>query len=245
MNPFKFTNQLLVALLLALAISGCEPQPDLEKERLKQQLQEAKDQNSALGFFLVVAVVIGGGIAIYALATRNYITRTPAHEVVADSFVIDAKNVIHGSSQGQTPSLLYLIGLLLELHKRKATYKCFFDANTFYALKNAQRLDHGLAYRNLCKDFPNHFVEVPGGNQADDFLLDFAHSHGPVIISNDRYRDYTDKYPWIANGNSRRVSFTVHSDIIQIYSLGIQAAVPSDLAAAVKTLRDAINVQST
>lgn len=243
MKTLNITSPFIALLVLMALLSGCEPEPDPEKKKLKEDLENAQKQNSTLGFYLIVAVVAGSAGILYFFATRTTVTRSPAHEVVANSFVIDAKNLMHGSAQGQVPSILLLIGLLLELHKRKAAYKCFFDANTYYALKEAQRLDHGRAYRTFCRDFPDQFVEVPGGNRADDFILDFAHSHGPVIISNDRYRDFFDKYSWLANGNSRRVSFAVHSGIVQIYPLGIQAAVPNDLEAAITTLRAALNSQ--
>jgi hypothetical protein len=169
---------------------------------------------------------------------EEVIVRSPAHELVADSVVIDGKNVLHGSSADQNPSLLNLLGLLLELQNRHCAFKCFFDANTFYTLKEAGQTE-AYAYRRLCHDFPDLFIEVPGGNRADDYILDYAHSHGAPIISNDRYRDFQEKYVWLTDAR-RRVSFVVHSGIMQIVPLGIQAAIPDELAAAESSLRSGL-----
>jgi len=261
---FSVKHTILILFLLA-ALAGCGPDQSEEQrkraERAEHALAQSESTNSVLLVVLVVVVVTAVVVArqlhkkrpivrkvikqevVQQVVNKQVVVRTPAHEIVADSFVIDAKNVVHGSSQGQLPSLLILVGLLLDLHKRNISYKCFFDANTYYAFKDAQRLDDGRAYRALCREFRDHFIEVPGGNRADDLILDWAHRHGTPIITNDRYRDYFDKYSWLENGSKRRVSFAVHSGIIQIYPLGIEAPIPADLAAAVTELRNALKPQ--
>lgn len=168
------------------------------------------------------------------------VVRSPAHDLVTDAVVIDGTNIICGTPSYQNPSLLYLLGLLFELQKRNCVFKCFFDASTLRHLKKAGRKDEAYAYRRLCFEFPDLFVEVAEGNQADDFILDYAHSHGTPIITNDRYRDYEDKYGWLNSEPNRRVVFLIHSGMIQIVPMGIQAAIPTDLAAADSSLRAAL-----
>jgi hypothetical protein len=160
-----------------------------------------------------------------------------SQDQASDALVIDGKNVIYGSPSDPQPSLLNLFGLLLELHKRKRVFKCFFDANTFFTLMEAGKKAEAYAYRRCCHDFPDMFIEVPGGNQADDFLLDYAHSQKAPVISNDRYRDYLAKYQWLNANSKRRVSFIVHSNMMQVVSLGFTAAIPVDLAVAEASLR--------
>ena len=99
----------------------------------------------------VIVLVAGMGWYIYTHPRTN-VVRSPAHEIVTKFVVIDAANVVR-SSQGEPPSLLRLIGLLLELQKQKYTYKCFFDANTMYVLKESGLLDEAKAYRELLRDF--------------------------------------------------------------------------------------------
>jgi len=76
--------------------------------------------------------------------------------------VIDGQNVMYGSPNDQKVSLLNLLGLLVELNNRKTPFKCFFDANTFFTLLKAGRKSEAYAYRRLCHDFPDLFIEVPG-----------------------------------------------------------------------------------
>ena len=156
---------------------------------------------------------------------------------VVTPVVIDGKNVMYGSPSDQRVSLLNTLGLLIELNNRKTPFKCFFDANSFFTLTKANRKDEAYAYRRLCHDFPDLFIEVPGNNRADDFLLDYANSSGDTIISNDRYRDFSNKYGWVAD-SQRRVSFLVHSGYMQVVALGIYASIPNKLFAAESMLRD-------
>lgn len=151
--------------------------------------------------------------------------------------VIDGTNLLYGSANDQQPSLLYVFGLLLELNRRHLAFKCFFDANTFFTLQSAGKKSEAYAYRRFCHDFPNHFIEVPGRNRADDFLLDYANNSHASVISNDQYRDFAHKYGWLTTGSRRRSSFLVHSGLMQIVALGINATIPHSLAEAESVLR--------
>lgn len=157
---------------------------------------------------------------------------------VVKTVVIDGQNVMYGSPSDQKVSLLNLLGLLIDLNNSKTTFKCFFDANTFFTLLNAGRKSEAYAYRRLCHDFPDHFIEVPGHNRADDFLLDYVDKGDATIISNDQYRDFHNKYRWLATDSSRRASFLVHSGMMQIVTLGIRASISANLADAESTLRN-------
>ena len=152
----------------------------LEKQRVQNELLVV---GGILVVVIIVAVVkINNPKAIPAIIQEVVVVRTPAHEIVANSVVIDATNVVR-SSQGDPPCLLRLIGLLLELENRRYTYKCFFDANTGYVLEESGQREQAKAYRELLRDYYNIFIEVPGRTRADDFILDYAHSHGTPIIS--------------------------------------------------------------
>jgi len=228
-------------------------------ERAERDADQAAGQARRIQLVALVAGLLGAGVIVYLIKTRTIvktevrnevvqnvvreevIVRSPAHELAPDKVVIDATNVIYGSSSVQIPSLLNLLGLLLELQNRKCAFKCFFDACTFYKLKE-NIWDEGAAFATLCRDYPDVFVQVPGGTQADDFILDYAHSHGTPIISNDRYRDYVEKYSWLETDAKRRISFAVHSGNIQIVPLGIEAAIPVSLADAESRLRNSLGM---
>jgi hypothetical protein len=89
----------------------------------------------------------------------------------------------------------------------------------------------------LANDYPQYFTEVPAGSKADDYILDFAHSHGTPIISNDRYRDYEHNYAWVKSDANRRISFVNDTKMLQILPLGVQAAIPEELNDAEMSLR--------
>ena len=157
--------------------------------------------------------------------------------VASKTVIIDGTNVIYGSHSNPQPSLMNVLGLLLELQQRAHAFKCFFDAGTFYSLLKAGEKAEAACYRQLGHDFPDLFIEIPGGNKADDFLLQYVNAHGGSIISNDLFRDYLEKYHWLKTDPKRRVSFVKHSNMMQFATLGFTAAIPSDLAVAEKALR--------
>lgn len=236
----------ILILFLLSSLIGCGPdQTEVQRKRAEKAetaLRHSESMNDGLLLFLAFGVVAMIFVVRY-LNKKQVVIRTPAHEIVSNSFVIDARNVVHCTGPDQLPSLLVLVGLLLELHRRNVSYTCFFDANTEHKFRNANRNNDAVEYRALCREFKDQFVEVPGGNRADNFILDWAHSQGTIIISNDKYREFFSIYSWLENDKNRRVSFAVHNGIIQIYPLGIQAYIPTNLTTAVSELRSALRTQ--
>ena len=158
------------------------------------------------------------------------------NEVDAD-IVIDGLNVIYGTPSHQRPCLMNLLGLLPALQQRKYSFKCYFDASTPYKLADAGKQDEADAYLQLCYDYPDTFIEVPGRSQADAFLLQYAHNKGTRVISNDCFRDYYRQYHWLEEDYQRRIPFVVHSNEMQIPALNLVAEIPEDLSAGQSTLR--------
>lgn len=216
-----------------------------EVKKTKREAEEAitkagEERERTDWTFGAIIVLLAASLA-YALTHRNTVHQTvqqvvnvqaPPHEIVADTVVIDGTNVVR-QWNGNATSLLRLLGVVLELQKRKYTFKCFFDANTFYVLREAGLDNHAWAYRNLLAKYPTKFIEVPGGTPADDAILDFAHRHGTPIISNDLYRDYKASYPWLENASRRRVPFVVHPTMVQLHRLGMEAKTPVSLNTAI------------
>lgn len=67
---------------------------------------------------------------------------------------------------------------------------------------------------------------VPGGTRADDYLLALADKMGVDIVSYDRYRDFTETYPWTQWTQEKEGKRRIHApeflfDRIVIPSLGI------------------------
>jgi hypothetical protein len=72
-----------------------------------------------------------------------------------------------------------------------------FDANTRYRIGKCQGEKRVAAYLYLLENWSNYFVETTGGVQADNLLLPLAEREDALIISNDKYRDHVDNYPWV------------------------------------------------
>lgn len=63
---------------------------------------------------------------------------------------------------------------------------------------------------------------VPGGSQADDYLLLMAEKSGGEIVSNDLFRDKLDRHPWLAGDGKKRVHTALVADgMVLIPDLGI------------------------
>ena len=110
----------------------------------------------------------------------------------ANAIVVDGSNVMHW---GGEPSARVLSQVLRGLEKAGKAPIVFFDANVGYVLGdhyfNEARLSDitGLPARHICV--------VPKGMTADEALLGFAEHHSLRIISNDRYRDWRVRFPYL------------------------------------------------
>lgn len=220
-----------------------------------EEAQRATEDSLLIAAISILLVIVLGCIALYYFKNRTVINkvikqevkvikeevvvRSPAHEITHGSYTVDGLNVIRSFSPYQPPSIAILLTMLVALRQKEWTFKCFFDNNTYYVLNEAKLNDHARLYVDLCKEFPDNFVEVPTNNRADDYILDYAHSHGTPIISNDRFRDYAATYPWITNPQ-RRISGVCHSNMVQVIPLGIQAPLEPDFSSTVTALRNSL-----
>src|SRR5215204_4575063 len=112
---------------------------------------------------------------------------------------IDGLNVCMWK-RGDT-SLLTLICLINSLLNKKNSFHCFFDAVTFYRL--GSEVEKSI-YNDLINNFGNHFSEITGGIEADEFILERANTTNASIISNDRYRKYWNKFEWLKNKETEK-----------------------------------------
>ena len=106
-------------------------------------------------------------------------------------YVIDGTNIIH--CQHEQGALMRVLALVRELERRSIPFCVFFDASTrrYHLNSNFER---GI-YKKLITNYPDRFIEVPGGTDADDYILLYTQADSRrKIITRDQYRDYTQKY---------------------------------------------------
>jgi hypothetical protein len=153
----------------------------------------------------------------------------------ATSFVVvDGLNVIRLKGR-QSPRLDFLLNVLLDVANRADDFFCIFDANTWYELNEWQGPQWADAYAKLCNDHPDHFIECTGGTPADTLILAESAVRDALIVSNDRYRDYANAYPWVKTDRSRFWRLNPVRDAIHIGDHRI--TLKSDPSALVQELK--------
>ena len=110
------------------------------------------------------------------------------------TILIDGSNVIYWMDN--TPQLAPLLQVVHDLSRRGMKPGVVFDANVGYKL-----MGKFLGERDLSRllSLPrDQILVVPKGSQADPFLLETARDLKARIVTNDRYRDWTDRFPDVA-----------------------------------------------
>lgn len=114
------------------------------------------------------------------------------------TFLIDGTNLIYWDVRRSGLKLGYVLALARFLKATGVKYRVFFDASTPYRLREKGMPGDEARYRQALQARPDVFVEIPGGQQADAYLLmQAANDPSSVVISNDRFRDREHLYPWV------------------------------------------------
>ena len=111
-------------------------------------------------------------------------------------FIFDGLNQIRLCGRS-VPRLEILLTLIRHVAGQATDFMCFFDANTFYELRDNQGIEQARAYEHLFEEYDWFFVEVSGGTRADDIFLAEAHALNAIVISNDAFKGYDSDYPWV------------------------------------------------
>ncbi|MBD3213479.1 MAG: hypothetical protein GF311_12800, partial [Candidatus Lokiarchaeota archaeon] len=129
-------------------------------------------------------------------------------EISCYNFVVDGANIARfnengDGSIGRMKNLRILINTLDSLNIQN--YVVMFDRSLYYII------DNQAEYQKLIKDAK--FIEIPGGTQADHFILQYAKREDAYIISNDIFRDFYELYgrEWIVEN---RIAFQFVHDYL-------------------------------
>lgn len=105
--------------------------------------------------------------------------------------VIDGSNVMHW--RDGTPDLTTVAEVIRTLQARGFAPGVMFDATVGHKIGSRYQDDAEIA-RRLGLPEANVLV-VPKGTAADEYILKSARELGAPIVSNDRYRDWTEAHP--------------------------------------------------
>ena len=130
---------------------------------------------------------------VYEDGIPEVIMNNPGAEQISDTteYIIDGTNILHCGKK--KPSLRRIIALAREFMHKSIPFKVIFDATTPYRhLK--EKWEHRV-YEEMLINSPDHFSQAPAGIKADEFILQYTAANPKcVIITQDLYRDYRDRY---------------------------------------------------
>lgn len=128
--------------------------------------------------------------------------------------VLDGTNIIrHGVG---APHLQLLLQVVIESALPANDFICFFDAPTFYELRNKRGQRHSEAFEKLLYRYPDHFIECTGGTAADPFIIREADARNATVISNDLFREFHEIFQWTRDYN-RFIRIKAVRDVLYIH----------------------------
>ncbi len=137
--------------------------------------------------------------AIFALLFLGLVLRGTGRKPGKSKFgkrqqvIVDGSNVMYWKD-GE-PRLDSVTEVLVALKAMGFSTGVMFDANVGYLLTGKHKND--VAMSRLLGLPKNHVLVAPKGTPADPMILQAARDLGARIVTNDRFREWTDSFPEI------------------------------------------------
>jgi hypothetical protein len=121
--------------------------------------------------------------------------------------VIDGANVAYEErSAGGQPKLSNLLKVRSELEERGFEAVILVDASLKYDIDDQSQLETLIQSQQV--------RQVPAGTDADYFIIQLSDQFNARVVTNDRYKDYLEQYPWI---NDRRLPYMIVKGEVVLY----------------------------
>jgi hypothetical protein len=121
--------------------------------------------------------------------------------------VIDGANVAYEErGAGGKPKLSNLLKVRRELEERGFEAVVLVDASLKYDIDDHDQLETLIRSQQI--------RQVPAGTDADFFIIQFAHELDALMVTNDRYKDYAERFPWIPD---RRLPYMIVKGEVVLY----------------------------
>lgn len=128
--------------------------------------------------------------------------------------IVDGSNVAYeGVPKGSKPELSNILAVRKALEKRGYDPVIIVDAALHHVVDQPGQIEHLLD-----KDA---ILQAPAGTDADYFILETADRMHAQVVSNDEFRPYRDRFPWI---NERRVPFMIIDGQVELYQPDLKPA---------------------
>ncbi len=136
---------------------------------------------------VIILVIVAWVLAL--LATRH---RPAQGGTAKEGVIVDGSNVMHWGGDPSVKALQAVIGSLIA---RRLEPFVVFDANVGYKLSDRYLDDAPMA--EMIGLSADRVLVVEKGVSADERILAMAREHDACVVSNDRFRDWTVKHPWV------------------------------------------------
>jgi predicted nucleic acid-binding protein len=124
-----------------------------------------------------------------------------------EAIIIDGANVAYEErSAGGRPKLSNLLKVRRELEERGFEVIILVDASLKYDIDDQAQLESLIASQQV--------RQVPAGTDADFFIIQLAEQLDARIVTNDRYKDYAERFPWIPE---RRLPYMIVKGEVVLY----------------------------
>lgn len=121
--------------------------------------------------------------------------------------VIDGANVAYEErNAGGKPKFANLLKVRRELEEKGFESVILVDASLKYDIDDQEQLENLIRSQQV--------RQVPAGTDADFFIIQFSQELDALIVTNDRYKDYADQYPWVTE---RRLPYMIVKGEVVLY----------------------------
>jgi hypothetical protein len=121
--------------------------------------------------------------------------------------VIDGANVAYEErSAGGKPKLANLLKVRGELEERGFEAVIIVDASLKYDVDDQTQLEALIRSQQV--------RQAPAGTDADYFIIQLADQFNARVVTNDRYKDYLEQYPWVTD---RRLPYMIVKGEVVLY----------------------------
>lgn len=121
--------------------------------------------------------------------------------------VVDGANVAYiEKSKSGNPKVDNLLAVHSELKGKGFEPIIIVDASLQYEIDDAEKFESLVENQTI--------RQAPAGTDADFFILETAREHKAKIVTNDRYKDYQNKYNWIEKA---RVPLMIINGNVELY----------------------------
>ena len=151
--------------------------------------------------------------------------------------VIDGNNLYHfGADQcrqgaGIRHAYQPLLSLAATFRDHGYSIVCFFDANIYHTIEDLGDMPANVRHeeailQRLFNLHPDEIFQVPSGVQADDHILEYVSRHPKAfILSNDRFRQYENRYAFMEQDSSWRKSIDLKEGRLTLQHSPLQSDV--------------------